>query len=166
MAKKPKATQQLYHVGLNPDAPFEVIHLAGFELPKRSERVEGYGASTKRSVVQGTYLSLTDDQVAAIKRASTQKVFRFGAEVVKQRGKKETRYRRAILISKAGSGFIGGKPAKPYEEHDDDVLVGKFIFLRKSEHNALRDESFETLLQDDEPPAEVEKAERPTKKAT
>lgn len=149
---KPKPTA-MYRVGLNPDAPYDVVHLAGFEFPKRSERVEGYGASTKRSVVQGTILVLTDEDVAAIKKAAAEKVFRFGREVEKRRGAKTTKHRRAFIVSKAGAGFVNGKATKPYVEQEDDVPVGRFVFMEKTEYSPLKDEHFEPLL-GDEPAAD------------
>lgn len=134
-----------YHVGLNPDAPYDVIHLAGFEIPKWTERVEGYGASTKRDRIQGVYLDLDDEQVERIKTASTRKVFRFAGKPSK-RG-----HRRALLIDKAGSGFTrtgqpgAGKPSKPYKPQPDDKDVAAFVYVRKSEHNLAKAETFESL---------------------
>lgn len=154
---------RLYHVGLNPDAPAEVLHLAGVEFPKRSERVEGFGAETKRSVVQGAYLELTEEKVAAIKKAATEKVFRFGNEVTKQRKGKEVKHRRAFLIPKSGSGFVNGVPSKPYRKQDGDQDVGRFIFLRPVEHSAIKDETFDPLLMDEAPEARPEK---PAKKGS
>lgn len=149
-----------YHVGLNLDAPFDVIHLGGVEFPKWTETVEGYGVETKRSKVQGAYLELEEEQLQRIAAAATRKVFRYAG---KPRGKKG--YRRAILVDKAGTGFqADGTPSKAYKPQADDVDVARFVYVRESAHNFSRGETFETLSQaspakvEPEPPSGKKKA--------
>lgn len=142
-------SKKLYHVGLNPDAPMECLHLAGVEFPKRSERVEGFGAQTKRTDVQGTYLELSDAKVEAIKKASAMKFFRMkfdGDAHPGRNGKKNLS--RYVLMTKEGSGFLpGGQATKPYVPQAGDIDAGRFIYLKPAETNPVKGHvTYEPLL--------------------
>lgn len=134
-----------FHIGLNLDAPFDVIHLAGIEVPKWTEKVEGQGVETKRHRVQGAYLDLDATQAEKVRAAAKRKVFRFAGKPNKKG------FRRAILVDKAGTGFgrtgspTAGKPSKPYKAQADDVDVSRFVYLREVDHNLAKAEQFETL---------------------
>lgn len=130
------AEKRLFRLGLRGDCPFQVIHLAGVEFPKVTEKVSGFGPETKRSEVRGVTLELTKEKLEAIKKAATFKVIR------STHGKKA----RSFMLDTRGTGkVIDGQPTRPYVAQPGDQSVEEFIYISAVEHSAYEEPSIPTL---------------------
>jgi hypothetical protein len=67
---------KLYRIGLTADCPVHQVSLGGRTFAKRTEKVEGYGADTRRTDVRGSFEFLTDQDVARIKENASKRVIR------------------------------------------------------------------------------------------
>lgn len=113
-------SKQLFKCGVTPDCPFEVVHLAGLEFPKVTEKVTGHGAETKRDAIRGVVHELTPEKVEAVRAAARNKVIRT------TKGKRP----RSLLLDARGSGkVIGGVPTRPYRPLPGDQRVEEFVYL-------------------------------------
>lgn len=106
----------LYRRGLRRSAPFHVVHLAGFDFPKVTEKVTGSGPDTKRTEIRGVTAELDDEQLKAIAAAAERKVIRM------TQGKSP----RPLLLSKDGRGFV------PMER--DEPLMD-YVYVEPVEHD-------------------------------
>ena len=118
MAKK------LYRYGVNPDCPVHAITLAGLCFPRTTEKVEGYGADTQRSKVEGMVSKLDEGKFAEVIEAAAHKFVRG------TKGKKA----RHWVVDDRTRGF---------SPHPDDQPVAQYLYF---EEIAERENPFEEKL--------------------
>lgn len=137
---------RLYRVGTTQDSPFEVYHLAGVAFPKQTERVEldKFTGETKRSVIEGDVLRLTDGQVAACKAAAASK--------------------RVRIMVNPGSGevtqasiFVAG--SRRYQPDPKDRSVADFVYMQEVEESPHATQVRRPSLTDEAEAAKAPKAE-------
>lgn len=119
----------LFRCGLRADCPFDVLHLAGREFVKRSERVSGFGTDTRRDAVPGTTHDLSEAQVKAIAEAAKRKVIR--SQITAKGGVRGTlldssdRHYRKVEGDRPVSEWAYMEPveASPFAEHTPPTLA-------------------------------------------
>jgi len=58
------------------DCPVHSVTVGGFNFPRRTERVTGYGADTQRDEVRGAIVELDDEDLERIKTGASKRVVR------------------------------------------------------------------------------------------
>lgn len=122
------ADRELYRIGVTPDCPVHQVTVGGHCFPRRTEKVTGYGAQTKRNEIQGSIVLLEPDDIDRIKEAAKDRVIR------STRGKKV-------------SSKVYHKKARNYRHQSHDQEVSDFLYIKKEESNPIEDQRYATLNQ-------------------
>jgi hypothetical protein len=140
------ADRELYRIGVTPNCPVHQITVGGHCFPRRTEKVSGYGAQTKRNEIQGSIVLLEPGDIDRIRSAAKERVIR------STRGKKV-------------SAKVYHKKARNYRPQSHDQEVVDFLYIKKEETNPIYDQSYETLGQDGGPKDDpIEEAPAPVDK--
>lgn len=118
----------LFHCGVNSDCPFAVVHLAGLEFPKVTQRITGYGEEQQNSELVGVVHELDEARLKAIDKSLSKKVVR-------------------TTNGKRARSFLLTKDNKHFRPQEGDVSLGEYIYCRPVEHDPQKDRKFETVAQ-------------------
>ena len=149
------ADRELYRIGVTPNCPVHQITVGGHCFPRRTEKVTGYGAQTKRNEIQGSIVLLEPGDIDRIKSAAKDRVIR------STRGKKL-------------SAKVYSKSARNYRPQSRDLEVSDFLYIKREETNPIEEQVYETLgesqevvepKKNDEAKAKSFKKAKPAKKA-
>ena len=143
------ADRELYRIGVTPNCPVHQITVGGHCFPRRTEKVTGYGAQTKRNEIQGSIVLLEPGDIDRIKEAAKDRVIR------STRGKKL-------------SAKVYSKSARNYRPQSRDLEVSDFLYIKKEETNPIDEQVYETIggsKADDKPEASPEESVKSPKKA-
>ena len=120
------ADRELYRIGVTPNCPVHQITVGGHCFPRRTEKVTGYGAQTKRNEIQGSIVLLEPGDIDRIKEAAKDRVIR------STRGKKL-------------SAKVYSKSARNYRPQSRDLEVSDFLYIKKEETNPIEEQVYETI---------------------
>lgn len=122
----------LFQCGLTPAAdgtpsPFSVVHLAGLEFPKITQKITGYGPEQVNSDIQGVVHELTEEKHKAVLESLKKKIVRQSS------GKK----------AKASLFVTDGRQFRP--NPDTDRPLADFIYIRPADHDPQEGRRFDTV---------------------
>lgn len=107
----------LYRCGLRSDCPYaDVVHLAGKEFPKFSEKLHGDGFDGGSERIKGAVHDLSDEDVAAIKQAAARKVFQ-------------------PTVGKAARAQLRVKGARGYVKKANESALTEWVYLERLSAN-------------------------------
>ena len=67
---------KLHRIGVTNDCPVHSVTVGGFNFPRRTERVTGHGAETRRDEVRGAIVELQEGDMDRIKAAADKRIVR------------------------------------------------------------------------------------------
>ena len=122
-----KKAATLYKCGLVPSCPLSVVHLGGFEFPKKTEKVErGGDGDMKRSELPGVVHALTEADVA-----------RIFASLKKKRIRSTSGKRARAWLTQTDAGG--------YQAVDGDAPLDAYVYLTPTDYDPQRGEVFKTI---------------------
>lgn len=104
--------EKMYRYGVNHDCPVHGVTIAGLCFPRKTEKVEGYGADTKRSEVEGMISILEESKFNEVIDAAQYKFVR---------GTKGKRARHWIVDSRT----------RGFRSQPDDKPIADFIYMHE-----------------------------------
>lgn len=101
-------TAKLHRIGVTNDCPVHSVTVGGFNFPRRTERVTGHGADTRRDEVRGAIVELQDGDLERIQAAAEKRVVR------------STRQGRRAQVYHVESKY--------FRPHEADEPISKYLY--------------------------------------